>query len=202
MPAVTLIDNYDSFTWNLVHELGALGADVTVYRNDEKTADEVLAGQPDAIVLSPGPCTPTDAGVCLDMIAKAQDRVPIFGVCLGHQSIGQAFGGDVVRAPTPMHGKMSAIDHEGASIFRGINGPFQATRYHSLVVERDTLPADLAPIAEADGLIMALQHKTKPIWGVQFHPESIQSEHGRTILKNFLDLAAHWNARHRAPAAS
>jgi anthranilate synthase component 2 len=200
MPAVTLIDNYDSFTWNLVHELGALGADVTVYRNDEKTADEVLAEEPDAIVLSPGPCTPTEAGICLDMIEKAQDRVPIFGVCLGHQSIGQAFGGDVVRAPIPMHGKMSAIDHEGASIFRGINGPFQATRYHSLVVERTTLPGDLAPIAEADGLIMALAHKTKPIWGVQFHPESIQSEHGRAILKNFLDLAADWNARHRAPS--
>lgn len=202
MPTVTLIDNYDSFTWNLVHELGALGAEVTVYRNDEKTADEVLAEAPDAIVLSPGPCTPTDAGICLDMIAKAQDRVPIFGVCLGHQSIGQAFGGDVVRAPIPMHGKMSAIQHEGDSIFRGVNGPFQATRYHSLVVERDTLPADLAAIAEADGLIMALRHRSKPIYGVQFHPESIQSEHGRTILKNFLDLAADWNARRRAASAS
>ena len=202
MPTVTLIDNYDSFTWNLVHELGALGAEVTVYRNDEKTADEVLAEAPDAIVLSPGPCTPTDAGICLDMIARAQDRVPIFGVCLGHQSIGQAFGGDVVRAPTPMHGKMSAIQHEGDSIFRGVDGPFQATRYHSLVVERDTLPADLAAIAEADGLIMALRHRSKPIYGVQFHPESIQSEHGRTILKNFLDLAADWNARRRAASAS
>ncbi len=203
MPSVTLIDNYDSFTWNLVHELGALGADVKVYRNDEKTADEILAEEPDAIVLSPGPCTPTEAGICLDVIAKAQDRVPIFGVCLGHQSIGQAFGGDVVRAPVPMHGKMSAIHHEGASIFRGVNGPFQATRYHSLVVERDGLPADLVEIAEADGLIMALQHRTKPIYGVQFHPESIQSEHGRTIFKNFLDLAAAWNARHRAaPSAA
>lgn len=202
MPSVTLIDNYDSFTWNLVHELGALGADVTVYRNDEKTTEEILAEEPDAIVLSPGPCTPTDAGICLDIIEKAQDRVPIFGVCLGHQSIGQAFGGDVVRAPLPMHGKMSAIHHEGASILRGINQAFQATRYHSLVVERATLPADLVEIADADGLIMALQHRSKPIYGVQFHPESIQSEHGRTIFKNFLDLAMDWNARHRAPSAA
>lgn len=202
MPSVTLIDNYDSFTWNLVHELGALGADVKVYRNDEKTAEEILAEEPDAIVLSPGPCTPTEAGICLDVIAKAQDRVPIFGVCLGHQSIGQAFGGDVVRAPAPMHGKMSAIHHEGASVFRGVNGPFQATRYHSLVVKRDTLPDDLVEIAETDGLIMALQHRNKPIYGVQFHPESIQSEHGRTILKNFLDLAADWNARRRAASSA
>jgi anthranilate synthase component 2 len=201
MPSVTLIDNYDSFTWNLVHELGALGADVKVYRNDEKTADEVLAEEPDAIVLSPGPCTPSEAGICLDVIAKGQDRVPIFGVCLGHQSIGQAFGGDVVRAPVPMHGKMSVINHDASGIFRGVNGPFQATRYHSLVVKRDTLPDALAETAGTDGLIMALRHREKPIYGVQFHPESIQSEHGRTILKNFLDLAADWNARRRASSA-
>jgi anthranilate synthase component 2 len=200
-PTVTLIDNYDSFTWNLVHELGALGARVTVYRNDEKTADEILAERPDAIVLSPGPCTPTEAGVCLDVIAKGQDSTPIFGVCLGHQAIGQAFGGEVVRAPVPMHGKMSAIAHDADGVFRGVNGDFQATRYHSLVVRRESLPDCLAATAEADGLIMGLRHAEKPIYGVQFHPESIQSEHGRTILKNFLDLAADWNAR-RWPAPS
>jgi len=193
MSKVTLIDNYDSFTWNLVHYLGALGAEVDVVRNDAKTADEILAEKPDAIVLSPGPCTPKEAGVCLDIIAKAQGQVPIMGVCLGHQAIGDAYGGDVVRAPAPLHGKTSEIAHKGETLFHGINAPFQATRYHSLVVERSTLPDDLQITAEADGLIMALSHKTHPVHGVQFHPESIASEHGHLIFKNFLDLAAAWN---------
>jgi anthranilate synthase component 2 len=193
MSKVTLIDNYDSFTWNLVHYLGALGAEVEVVRNDARTADEILADKPDAIVLSPGPCTPKEAGVCLDIIAKAQGQVPIMGVCLGHQAIGDAYGGDVVRAPAPLHGKTSEIAHTGETLFHGINGPFNATRYHSLVVERSTLPADLHITAEADGLIMALSHTSHPVHGVQFHPESIASEHGHLIFKNFLDLAAAWN---------
>ena len=201
MPTVTLIDNYDSFTWNLVHYLGSLGADVTVYRNDEKTADEVLAERPDAIVLSPGPCTPNEAGVCLEVIEKAGGEVPIFGVCLGHQAIGQAYGGDVIRAPVPMHGKMSEIDHRGEAIFRGLNGPFQGTRYHSLIVDRATMPKDLNVIAEADGLVMGLAHRSQPVYGVQFHPESIQSEHGHLIFRNFLDLAEAWNAKTRAARA-
>ncbi len=197
MPSVTLIDNYDSFTWNLVHYLGSLGADVTVYRNDQISTAEVLAAKPDAIVLSPGPCTPKDAGICLDLIRDAKGEVPIFGVCLGHQSIGDAYGGDVIRAPEPMHGKMSEIEHQGETIFRGINGPFQATRYHSLVVKRDTMPADLTITAQThDGLVMAVSHRTQPVHGVQFHPESIQSEHGHAILRNFLDLAEDWNRAH------
>ncbi|MEY3552219.1 MAG: hypothetical protein RL735_567 [Pseudomonadota bacterium] len=193
MSKVTLIDNYDSFTWNLVHYLGALGAEVEVVRNDERSVEEVLAAKPDAILLSPGPCTPREAGICLDVIRKANGSVPIMGVCLGHQAIGDAYGGDVVRAPEPLHGKMSEITHRGETLFAGINGPFQATRYHSLIVERKTLPADLAVTAEADGLIMALSHRTHPVHGVQFHPESIASEHGHLILKNFLDLADAFN---------
>ncbi len=193
MSKVTLIDNYDSFTWNLVHYLGALGAEVEVVRNDARTADEILAGKPDAIVLSPGPCTPKEAGVCLDILAQANGEVPIMGVCLGHQAIGDAYGGDVVRAPAPLHGKTSEIAHTGETLFHGINGPFSATRYQSLVVERTTLPDDLRITAEADGLIMALSHRTHPVHGVQFHPESIASEHGHLIFKNFLDLAAVWN---------
>ena len=196
MTTVTLIDNYDSFTYNLVHYLGELGATVTVHRNDKVSVADVLAEKPDAIVLSPGPCTPTEAGICLDLIAKAGDKVPIFGVCLGHQAIGQVFGGDVVRAPIPMHGKMSEIRHEGKSVFRGLNRAFQATRYHSLIVARDTLPEALEVTAHtADGLIMGLAHKSLPIHGVQFHPESIASENGHALLKNFLDLAADFNAR-------
>ena len=195
---IVLIDNYDSFTFNLVHYLGGLGADVAVHRNDAVSADQVLAMKPEAIVLSPGPCTPTEAGICLDLIAKGSDSVPILGVCLGHQAIGQAFGGDVVRAPKPVHGKLSDIRHEGQSVFRGINGPFKATRYHSLVVARDTMPDDLQVTAETgDGLVMGLAHKSRPVHGVQFHPESIASEHGHLILKNFLDLAAAWNADKR-----
>jgi anthranilate synthase component 2 len=193
-PKVTLIDNYDSFTWNLVHYLGALGADVSVHRNDRISVDAILRDDPDAIVLSPGPCTPREAGICLDLIHAAGDRIPIFGVCLGHQAIGGAYGGDVVRAPEPMHGKVSEIRHHGETIFRGIDGPFQATRYHSLVVERATIPDALAVTAESDdGLIMGLSHRTHPVHGVQFHPESILSEHGHRILQNFLDLARTWN---------
>jgi anthranilate synthase component 2 len=195
---IVLIDNYDSFTFNLVHYLGGLGADVAVHRNDAVSADQVIAMKPEAIVLSPGPCTPNEAGICLDLIAKAQHSVPILGVCLGHQSIGQAFGGDVVRAPLPVHGKLSDIRHEGHSVFRGINGPFKATRYHSLVVKRDTMPDALQVTAETDdGLVMGLSHRTLPLHGVQFHPESIASEHGHLILKNFLDLAAAWNGAQR-----
>ncbi len=195
---VVLIDNYDSFTWNLVHDFCALGAKVEVVRNDARTAADVIAVRPDAIVLSPGPCAPSQAGICLDLIAQAGATIPIFGVCLGHQAIGQAFGGDVVRAPLPVHGKVATMSHSAKTIFRGFNEPFRATRYHSLVVERATLPDSLEVTAETDGLIMALSHKSLPIHGVQFHPESIASEGGRRIMKNFLDLAAAWNARAEA----
>src|SRR5947209_10511355 len=192
---IVLVDNYDSFTFNLFHYLGGLGADVLVYRNDKIAADRIIAMDPDAVVLSPGPCTPNDAGICLDLIAKAAASIPVLGVCLGHQAIGQAFGGSVVRAPVPVHGKLSEILHEGDGVFRGINGPFKATRYHSLVVERASLPGDLAVTAETDDrLIMGLAHRTLPVHGVQFHPESIASEHGHLILRNFLDVAAAWNA--------
>lgn len=193
---ILLVDNYDSFTWNLVHYLGGLGVEVEVRRNDTLTVDEALALKPEAIVISPGPATPNEAGICLDLISRAAgEGVPVFGVCLGHQAIGQVFGGDVIRAPLPIHGKLSEVKHRGEGVFRGINGPFKATRYHSLVVKRDTLPADLAVTAETDdGLIMGLSHKALPVHGVQFHPESIASEHGKTILKNFLDLARAWNA--------
>src|ERR1700704_1410592 len=193
---IVLIDNYDSFTFNLVHYLGGLGAEVAVWRNDKITTDAVLAAEPEAIVLSPGPCTPNEAGICLDLIKKASGSIPILGVCLGHQAIGQVFGGDVVRAPMPVHGKLSEMSHRGEGVFRGINGPFRATRYHSLVVDRATLPDDLAVTAETDRLVMGLAHKKLPVHGVQFHPESIASEHGHLILKNFLDLAAQWNAAH------
>ncbi len=201
---ICLIDNYDSFTFNLVHYFGDLGADVRVYRNDKITSAEIVAMDPDAIVLSPGPCTPKEAGICLDLIAAAADKIPILGVCLGHQAIGDAFGGRVVRAPTPVHGKLSEIRHEGAGIFRGINAPFQATRYHSLVVERASLPNELAVTADtADGLVMGLAHRRLPVHGVQFHPESIASEHGHSMLKNFLDIAASWNvSTGRRPAAA
>jgi anthranilate synthase component 2 len=201
---IVLIDNYDSFTFNLVHYLGGLGAEVAVHRNDKITADAVVAANPDAIVLSPGPCTPNDAGICLDVIAKASATIPILGVCLGHQAIGQAFGGEVVRAPVPVHGKLSEVTHRGEGIFRGINGPFRATRYHSLVVDRQSMPAELNVTAEtADRLVMALAHKTLPVHGVQFHPESIASEHGHLILRNFLALADAWNAMtgRRGPTA-
>jgi anthranilate synthase component 2 len=193
---VVLIDNYDSFTFNLVHYLGGLGAEVAVHRNDKVPVKDVLAARPDAIVLSPGPCTPNEAGICLDLIREAAPSIPILGVCLGHQAIGQAFGGAVARAPSPVHGKLSEVRHQGAGVFRGINGPFKATRYHSLVVERDSMPEALTVTAETDDrLVMGLAHKTLPVHGVQFHPESIASEHGHLILKNFLELAAQWNTR-------
>jgi len=196
MQRVALIDNYDSFTFNLVHYLGELGADVAVWRNDEITVDETLAGEPDAIVLSPGPCTPNEAGVCLDLVRAASGSIPILGVCLGHQAIGQAFGGEVVRAPAPMHGKVSRIAHNGQGLFRGLNGPFEATRYHSLVIERASAPQELEVNAETDdGLIMAVAHRERPAYGVQFHPESIASANGRQILRNFLELAAAFRAR-------
>ena len=192
---IVLIDNYDSFTFNLYHYLGGLGAGVVVHRNDKIASAAVLALDPEAIVLSPGPCTPNEAGICLDLITKAAPTVPILGVCLGHQAIGQAFGGEVVRAPVPVHGKLSEIKHEAEGIFRGINAPFKATRYHSLVVERTTMPHDLTVTAETDGgLVMGLAHRSLPVHGVQFHPESIASEHGHLILRNFLDIAAAWNA--------
>ena len=191
---IVLIDNYDSFTFNLVHYLGDLGAAVRVHRNDKVTVSSVMAADPDAIVLSPGPCTPKEAGICLGLIGEASGSIPILGVCLGHQAIGDAFGGKVVRAPTPVHGKLSTIRHGGAGIFRGINASFRATRYHSLVVERPSLPDDLTVTADTeDGLIMGLSHRRLPVHGVQFHPESIASEHGHLMLKNFLDIAASWN---------
>lgn len=188
---ILLIDNYDSFTFNLVHYLGELGARCTVYRNDRLDVAAALALRPEAIVLSPGPCTPNEAGICLDLIAAAAAaRLPLLGVCLGHQAIGQAFGGEVVRAPVPMHGKVSAIRHDGTGLFAGLPSPFGATRYHSLIVHADTLPASLTATAHtADGLIMGLCHRDLPIAGVQFHPESIASEHGHALLRNFLTLA-------------
>jgi len=201
---IVLIDNYDSFTFNLFHYLGGLGADVAVHRNDKISVAEVMAADPEAIVLSPGPCTPTEAGICLDLIGKAAGTIPLLGVCLGHQAIGQAFGGKVVRAPVPVHGKLSEIRHANTGVFRGINGPFQATRYHSLVVERASVPRALTVNAETDdGLVMGLMHESLPVHGVQFHPESIASEHGHLMLRNFLDLAAAWNAqRGRRPASA
>jgi len=200
---IVLIDNYDSFTFNLVHYLGTLGADVVVHRNDKVTVDQVIGMQPEAIVLSPGPCTPNEAGICLDLIRRSSDTIPLFGVCLGLQAIGQAFGGHVVRAPVPVHGKLSEIRHQGRSVFRGINGPFKATRYHSLVVDRKTMPAELTVTAETDGdLVMGLCHRTRPLHGVQFHPESIASEHGHLMLQNFLELAAAWNKKQGRTAAS
>jgi anthranilate synthase component 2 len=201
---IVLIDNYDSFTFNLVHYLGSLGAQTLVHRNDKISVGAVMASQPEAIVLSPGPCTPNEAGICLDLIKQATPSVPILGVCLGHQAIGQAFGGKVVRA-APMHGKLSDIRHDGSGVFRGINGPLKATRYHSLVVERASLPRALRVNAEtADGLVMGLMNESLPVHGVQFHPESIASEHGHLLLKNFLDIAAAWNAKagRRALAAA
>ena len=185
-----LIDNYDSFTFNLYHFLGDVGARCEVWRNDKINVEEALARQPEAIVLSPGPCTPNEAGICLDLIAAAAGKVPILGVCLGHQAVGQAFGGKVVRAPLPMHGKLSRIFHEDTDILNGLPSPFSATRYHSLIVDRDTLPDALVPTAwTEDGLLMGMRHRTLPVFGVQFHPESIASQHGHELLANFLRIA-------------
>jgi anthranilate synthase component 2 len=185
-----LIDNYDSFTYNLWHYLGELGAEVMVRRNDALNVDEALALRPQGIVISPGPSDPDHAGICLDLVRRAV-TTPVLGVCLGHQAIGQAFGGKIVRAPTPMHGKVSEIRHDGSGIFAGLPNPFPATRYHSLIVDRASFPAALAITAEtADGLVMGLAHRERPIHGVQFHPESIASEGGHDLLRNFLRLAA------------
>jgi anthranilate synthase component 2 len=185
-----LIDNYDSFTYNLVHFLGELGATCEVVRNDQITTEEALKKKPKAIVLSPGPCTPNEAGICLDLIAKAGSKIPLLGVCLGHQSIGQVYGGKVIRAPIPMHGKLSTIRHNDKGVFRGLPHEFDVTRYHSLIVERASLPHCLEVTAEtSDGIIMGLQHQSHPVQGVQFHPESIASEQGHALLANFLQLA-------------
>ncbi|MCR8828089.1 anthranilate synthase component II [Pseudosulfitobacter koreensis] len=185
-----LIDNYDSFTYNLVHYLGELGAEVAVHRNDALDVQAAMAMNPAGILLSPGPCDPDQAGICLALTqAAAETRTPLMGVCLGHQTIGQAFGGKVVRAPDIVHGKMGAMQHEGRGLFAGLPTPFEATRYHSLIVERATLPDCLEVTAELDdGIIMGLQHRDLPIHGVQFHPESIRSQHGHALLKNFLDV--------------
>jgi len=187
---ILVIDNYDSFTYNLVQYLGELGAEVTVKRNDETTADEVRALRPARILISPGPGRPEDAGVTLDVIRALGGEVPMLGVCLGHQAMGMAFGGAVVRAPVPMHGKTSTVEHDGRGIFAGITSPFQASRYHSLVVAEDGWPEDLEISARSkdDGLVMGLRHRTMPIHGVQFHPESILTNEGRRILRNFLEL--------------
>jgi anthranilate synthase component 2 len=191
-----VIDNYDSFTWNLVHYLGELGAEPEVVRNDKLSAAEALDRRPEAIVLSPGPCTPNEAGICLELIRAAAGSVPIFGVCLGHQAIGQAYGGAVVRAPELMHGKVSTIVHEGAGVFHGINGPFEATRYHSLTIAPESMPRDLLPTAHTeDGIVMGVRHRSDPVHGVQFHPESIASQHGHRILGNFLEIARGFNSR-------
>jgi len=186
-----LIDNYDSFTYNLFHYLGELGAETVVRRNDELDVQAAMGLNPSAIVLSPGPCTPNEAGICLALIhAAAETRTPLLGVCLGHQAVGQAFGGKVARAGEIVHGKLGTMHHTDAGVFRGLPSPFNATRYHSLIVERASLPDALAVTAElADGTIMGLEHRSLPIHGVQFHPESIASEHGRKLLGNFLDLA-------------
>jgi anthranilate synthase/aminodeoxychorismate synthase-like glutamine amidotransferase len=200
---ILLIDNYDSFTFNLVHFLGDVGGRCEVVRNDKLTVAEAMARQPEAIVLSPGPCTPTEAGICLDLIAAAAGRIPILGVCLGHQAIGQAFGGDVIRAPLPMHGKVSPITHDGTGILEGVPSPFNATRYHSLIVDRATLPDCLIATAWTDdGLIMAMRHRDFPIHGVQFHPESIASEHGHRMLANFLAIAKGTNQHGEAVQAA
>ena len=188
---ILLIDNYDSFTYNLFHFLGELGAKVRVERNDALSAAAALSLKPEGIVLSPGPCTPNEAGICLEVIEKAAGRVPILGVCLGHQAIGQAYGGKIVRAPEPMHGKLSRIHHTGKSVFRGLNNDFQATRYHSLTIAPESMPSVLEVTATSDdGVIQGVMHKSHPVHGVQFHPESIASENGHAILKNFLDIAA------------
>ncbi len=191
---ILLIDNYDSFTFNLVHYLGDLGVPCDVRRNDRITVDEALALRPEAIVLSPGPCSPNEAGICCDLIARAAGQVPVLGVCLGHQAIGQVFGGQVVRARTPMHGKVSPIRHLGGDVFAGLPSPFGATRYHSLMVRADTLPELLVPTAwTEDGIVMGLRHRDLPVFGVQFHPESIASQHGHDILANFLAIARRRN---------
>jgi anthranilate synthase component 2 len=187
-----LIDNYDSFTYNLFHYLGELGAEVEVKRNDALGVDDALALDPQGLVLSPGPCDPDRAGICLELVEAAAGKLPILGVCLGHQAVGQAFGGKIGRAPKPMHGKLSRVRHDGKGIFEGLPEAFSATRYHSLVIERDSMPDCLEVTAETDdGIVMGLRHRELPIHGLQFHPESIAAEHGHAMLRNFLALAGH-----------
>ena len=187
---ILLIDNYDSFAYNLVHYLGELGAEVIVRRNDALSVDEAIAMSPQAIVLSPGPCDPDKAGICLELIERAGHDIPMLGVCLGHQAIGQVFGGKVIRAPACMHGKISAITHDGTGVFADLPSPFNATRYHSLTIDPESITDDLVINARSeDGVIMGVHHKSLPLHGVQFHPESIASEHGHQLLKNFLDIA-------------
>jgi anthranilate synthase component 2 len=198
-----VVDNYDSFTFNLVHYIGEEGAVMKVVRNDKITVDEVAKLDPEGIILSPGPCTPTEAGICVEAIERLGAHIPIFGVCLGHQAIGQAYGGRVIRAPHLMHGKTSTITHDGRGVFRGLNHEFTGTRYHSLIVERETLPACLSPVASSeDGLIMGLMHLEHPVHGVQFHPESIASENGHAIIRNFLEIARDFNGSRRDRAAA
>ncbi len=188
---ITLIDNYDSFTYNLVQYIGNLGHQCSVVRNDQMTVPEILDGSPQCLIISPGPSDPDHAGVCLELIAAAAEyKIPLFGVCLGHQAIGQAFGGEVIRAPAPMHGKLSPVTHKNTGIFKDIPSPFTVTRYHSLIVDRNSLPDVLEVTAETeDGLIMGLSHKTLPIHGVQFHPESIATQYGLDLLRNFFTIA-------------
>lgn len=190
-----LIDNYDSFTYNLYHFLGELGAEIQVWRNDAISVEQAIGSHPQGIVISPGPCDPDQAGISLDLVRAAAGKLPVLGVCLGHQAIGQAMGGRVVRAPEPMHGKLSDVTHTGTGVFKGLPSPFASTRYHSLTIERDTLPDCLEITAETvDGVIMGLAHRELPLHGVQFHPESIASEHGHNLLGNFLEIcgkAAH-----------
>ena len=188
--SILVIDNYDSFTYNLVQYLGELGAEVEIVRNDEVTLAEIAERNPDKIVISPGPCTPNEAGISVDVIREFGPSIPILGVCLGHQAIGAALGGKIVRAPVLMHGKTSPITHTGEGVFHGLPSPLNATRYHSLIIERDTLPAELTITAEtSDSIIMGVKHKTWPLQGVQFHPESVLTETGRTMIQNFLDQA-------------
>ena len=187
---ILLIDNYDSFTYNLVHTFGELGVACDVRRNDSLSAAEAMALEPEAIVLSPGPCTPNEAGICCDLIEAAAGKIPILGVCLGHQAIGQVFGGEVIRAPTPMHGKVSQVFHENTDVFEGLHTPFNATRYHSLMLRQESVPEVLAVTARTeDGIIMGVAHRTLAVYGVQFHPESIASEHGHDLLANFVGMA-------------
>ncbi|KXV76624.1 anthranilate synthase [Acetobacter malorum] len=196
---ILLIDNYDSFTFNLVHYLSELGERCDVRRNDSLTAEDAMALKPEAIVLSPGPCSPNEAGICCDLIAAAAGKIPVFGVCLGHQAIGQVFGAQVVRAPTPMHGKISPVFHDGKDVFAGLPNPFNATRYHSLTLEPSSIPDSLEVTAwTEDGIIMGVCHKQFPISGVQFHPESIASEYGHDLLRNFLQEARAWNEKKTA----
>ena len=191
---ILVLDNYDSFTWNLVQLLGGLGAELTVVRNDEQTVEAILAMQPERIVLSPGPCTPSEAGITIDLVRALEGQVPLLGVCLGHQSIAEAYGGRTIRAPRVMHGKVDPIVHGGTGLFEGLPSPLEVTRYHSLVTDPHALPTELEPVAwseeaeDGEGVIQAVRHRRSPVWGIQFHPESLFSSHGEALLENFLRL--------------